>query len=160
MTKRILNLGVLLLCMLACVTLSSCGSDDNKKDEPTISNVRPADLTTPWMIINAEEVANEEFSFLAFDGNRAAHATMNENGVRNITIYDSWKVDGDKLYLGGHLAGTIKKGQSQGIQVIFINEITYVPSNVKVDGSSIEDEFIKGGVTREMIWQLLEQGAE
>ena len=155
MKKQFRILGMLLLSFFAFTTLTACGSDDND-DEPQISNVRESDLTKPWMIINVEEGQEDELYFITFNGNRAARGILNDNGsIYDVMVYNNWKLDGDKLYLNGNLAGTIQKVQHQGVQMILINDIFYLPSNVRVDGRSVEDELSAVGITREMLWEAI-----
>ena len=154
MTKRIFSLGVLLMSMLACFTLSSCGSDND--NEPTTTNVRQSDLTNPWMLINAEDTDDNGFCFLAFNSSQVAQAIMSADGNIYDVIISSWELKDGKLYIGNRSVGKVEKATQDGVTVIIINGIMYVPSNIDVDGEgTIEDIFTHEGITRAQFWEIL-----
>ena len=158
MKKQFRIFGLLLLSLFAFTTLTSCGSDDN--DGPKFSKVTESDFTRPWMLINVQAGEEDELYFVAFNGNRVAEGIMNDDGsVYDVAVYNSWKLDGDKLYINGKVEGVVEKVEHNGVQMLLINNVFYLQSNVKVEGRSIEDELSALGIDRELLWDVIMDAA-
>ena len=154
MNKKLYSILLLLVGVVMTMTFTACGSDD---DEPQFNTVTKSDLTSPWMILPISQVNDDSFSFLAFENNRAAIGTMNDDGtVSGVVITDSWSISNGIVKVNGRELGKATKGTHKGVTVIYIDNEMYLPSNVKVDGVSIEDSFLEGGISREEFWQYLE----
>ena len=154
MKKHLFSFGLLVLTLLATISLTACGSDD---DGPSSTNVRASDLTAPWMLFELNNNVTDQ-AFWAFDGQHAASGTMiGETGeFRNITLYDSWRIDGGHLIVGGRDVGAISKERAEGIDLIIIGNQLFLQSNVKIDGRSLEDDLGEMGITRQLLWTLLQ----
>lgn len=157
MNKKLYSILLLLVGALMLVTFTACGSDDDDKNEPQLKTVTKTDLTSPWMILPISQVNDNSFSFLAFEDKRAAIGTMNDDSsVSGVVITDSWSISNGVVKVNGRELGKATKGTQNGVTVIFIDDEIYLPSNVKVNGESIEDSFLAGGVSREDFWHFLE----
>lgn len=151
MKKHLFSFGLLVLTLLATISLTSCGSDD---DGPSASNVRASDLTAPWMLFEVNNTDHQ--AFWAFNGQQAASGIIEADGdIEDVTLYNSWSIEGGNLIVGGRNIGSIRKENAQGIDLIYIGSTPYLPSNVKVDGQSLEDELTEIGITRQLLWSLI-----
>ena len=150
-----------LIAVICCLFMSSCGEDN-----PIIGlgDVEKSDLTGPWFLAYDNTLDEPTKKIWAFNETEAAKGsiTLVDKSTLRITtdwFFNSWTLANKQLTLEGENKKVYDLKQVSVLSytaIAFGTTYVCIPSTNKgLNGIRYEDDWSKGGLTRNAFWEAL-----
>ncbi len=152
-------------CMAFGMTMTSCNGDD-----PIITdNVTRTDLLTPMCLckaptsgVDAISIAND-FEFWTFTDTKAANGSFSTKSgkvyIKCNKMSDSWNVADGRLSVESENFNLVMASFA-GARAFAFNNTVYVPSNIAINGHTLESSLVELGLSKARLWRILEKSKE